>query len=32
MDKENVTKAVQQIVSAEEAQQKLKSFLISWTN
>ena len=29
MDKENVTKAVQQIVSAEEAQQKLKSFLIS---
>ena len=29
MNKENVTKAVQQIVSAEEAQQKLKSFLTS---
>lgn len=29
MGKENVTKAVQQIVSAEEAQQKLKSFLAS---
>jgi len=27
MSKENVTKAVQQVVSAEEAQQKLKSFL-----
>ena len=29
MSKENVTKAVQQVVSAEEAQQKLKSFLAS---
>lgn len=29
MDKENVTKAIQQVVSAEEAQQKLKSFLAS---
>jgi len=29
MSKENVTKAVQQIVSAEEAQSKLKSFLTS---
>lgn len=29
MDKENVTKAVQQVVSAEEAQSKLKSFLAS---
>jgi len=29
MSKENVTKSVQQVVSAEEAQQKLKSFLAS---
>ena len=29
MSKENVTKAIQQVVSAEEAQQKLKSFLAS---
>jgi len=29
MSKENVTQAVQQVVSAEEAQQKLKSFLAS---
>jgi len=29
MSKENVTKTVQQIVSPEEAQQKLKSFLVS---
>jgi hypothetical protein len=30
MSKENVTKTVQQIVSPEEAQSKLKSFLASW--
>jgi hypothetical protein len=29
MSKENVTQAVQQIVSPEEAQSKLKSFLAS---
>ena len=29
MSKENVESAIQQIVSAEEAQQKLKSFLAS---
>jgi hypothetical protein len=32
MSKEEVDNMVQQIVSTEEAQSKLKSFLTSWTS
>jgi hypothetical protein len=32
MSKEEVGNMVQQVVSAEEAQSKLKSFLTSWIN